>query len=110
MGIGDEEIINTVFFKSELRYELTCLSLYYCTDSLLEEIADRTITQPMLALTYALAIKSKEDKDWKKINEAIIKRWSLSGLKRVKGLAWIGFDKDFWKGEKRREHEHLSSM
>jgi len=50
-----------------------------------------------LALTYALAIKSREEKDWKKINKAIVKKWSLSGLKRVKKLAWIGFEKDFWK-------------
>jgi hypothetical protein len=53
----------------------------------------------MLALTYALAIKSKERKDWKKINRAIMKRWSYSGLKRVKHFAWRGFKEEFWKKE-----------
>jgi len=94
-------------FKMELRYELACLYLDGCTETLLKEIANRWTTQPQLALTYALALKAatkgKERIDWKKINEAIIKKWSLSGLKRVKELAWIGFEKDFWKKEKSKQ-------
>ena len=87
-------------FKGELRYELACMNLVCCTESLLAEIALPETTQPQLALTYALAIKSKEDKDWLKINEAIMEKWSRSGLMRVKHLAWIGFEKDFWKKDK----------
>jgi hypothetical protein len=64
------------------------IELCYCITVLLGEIADRRITQKSLALTYAMAIQSSEMKNWKKINDAIIERWSVSGLERIKRMAW----------------------
>ena len=55
---------------------------------LLNEIGMKEITQKSLALTYALAITGSELTDWKAVNQAIIQRWSESGLERVKGMAW----------------------
>jgi len=46
--------------------------------------------QKDIAQTYALALKSSDTTDWAKVNAAIIKRWSRSGLKRIKHLAWSG--------------------
>jgi hypothetical protein len=57
---------------------------------LLEEIADRRLTQADIAMTYRLALRSHDRVDWPKVNAAIIERWSLTGLKRVKRLAWDG--------------------
>lgn len=56
------------------------------------EIAQGT-TQRDVAQTYRLAMESAnhgETPDWKRINTAILKRWSPAGLKRVKELAWSG--------------------
>ena len=49
-------------------------------------------TQRCIAQTYALALRHSEAKDleWSKANQAIIARWSLSGLERIKRLAWSG--------------------
>lgn len=47
-------------------------------------------TQKQIAQTYALALRSQEPTDWKAANEAIIKRWSVSGLERIKKMAWSG--------------------
>ncbi len=68
---------------SELR-----IVLKDCQRVLLEEIADSAITQKSLASTYRLALRSGEEINWGIVNRAIIKRWSLSGLKRVKKMAW----------------------
>jgi hypothetical protein len=32
----------------------------------------------------------REKIDWKKVNEAIIDRWSISGLQYIKQKAWSG--------------------
>lgn len=45
-------------------------------------------TQTDIAKTYYFAIKSSVNVDWKRINKAIIERWSISGLNRVKTMAW----------------------
>lgn len=47
-------------------------------------------SQRVLAQTYALALKSSWPTDWEKVNRAIIKRWSVAGLERVKRLAHSG--------------------
>lgn len=61
-------------------------------DVLLRELESRKVTQASVALTYAFCIKNDHDKyeavDWPKINNAIIERWSASGLRRVKEMAW----------------------
>lgn len=55
---------------------------------LLQEISDRHFSQKSVALTYAMAMCSNETKDWHAINTAIVKRWSESGLERIKRMAW----------------------
>ena len=61
------------------------------TSTLLDEIATPTLYQRDVAQSYALALAlPKADVDWRKVNAAIIKRWSLSGLARIKELAWSG--------------------
>ncbi len=74
--------------KQEPAYtmELAC-----CEMVLLNEISMPEITQKSLAMTYAMAICSSEAKeliDWKKVNEAIVARWSQSAVTRVKEMAW----------------------
>lgn len=58
------------------------------TKTILSEIAMPKLKQSDIAKTYALAIKSDEKIDWSAINQAIITRWSRSGLNRVKQMAW----------------------
>lgn len=67
------------------------IELCSCTEVLLQEIADKKFSQKHVALTYAMAIASSEMKDWKAVNDAIIKRWSFSGLERIKQMAWKKF-------------------
>lgn len=69
------------------RIELAC-----CESTLLSEIADKRFKQKSIAKTYALALRSSErdSVDWLKVNAAIIERWSVSGLDRIKRMAWSG--------------------
>ena len=62
-----------------------------CTRVLLEEIADKRFKQRNIAQTYALALRSSYNTDWATVNKAIIERWSLSGLERIKNWAWDMF-------------------
>ena len=68
------------------------INLICCTQTIVREIATKGITQRDVALTYAMAIKSKhegaDDPDWEAINKAILARWSMSGLERIKKRAW----------------------
>ncbi len=66
-----------------MRIELCC-----CTATLLREISDKNFSQKSIVLTYAMAINSSEPKDWESVNDAIIKRWSRSGLEYIKRMAW----------------------
>ena len=66
------------------------IELMDCTNFLLQEIADKEFKQRHVAKSYALALRSSFDTDWAKVNNAIIERWSLSGLKRIKDWAWSG--------------------
>ena len=52
------------------------------------------MTQRDIASTYGLALRSSAETDWAKVNAAIIERWSVSGLERIKKAAWAGA----WKG------------
>jgi len=61
-----------------------------CTQVLLREIGMKEVKQKDVACTYALALKSSDPTNWKSVNEAIIKRWSMAGLKRIKEMAWSG--------------------
>ena len=66
------------------------IELYDCTAVLLCEIRMKEIKQKDVACTYALALRSSEINDWKSVNQAIINRWSMAGLKRIKEMAWSG--------------------
>lgn len=68
------------------------INLVCCTQVLLQDIGAKEARQKDIALTYAMAIKSwaqgADDPDWQTINEAIIARWSISGLERIKKRAF----------------------
>lgn len=69
--------------------ELTC-----CEQVIINEI-EMGLNQTEVAKSYALALRSSWPTDWKKVNEAIMARWSFAGLNRIKKMAWSGkcFDK-----------------
>lgn len=48
------------------------------------------MTQKSIAKTYALGLRSSWPTDWPEVNKMIIKRWSVSGLERIKKMAWSG--------------------
>ena len=64
------------------------VQLVDCTATLLSEIKLRESTRKDIALTYALALVSEDGTKWMEVNQAIIERWSLSGLKYIKQQAW----------------------
>ncbi len=69
------------------------IELMDCDNLMLEEIG-RGHLQRDIAVTYSLALRSSYATDWKRVNLAIIARWSLSGLIRIKEAAWSGR----WRG------------
>ena len=66
------------------------MELAACEKTLLAEIRMAEATHDALSVTYAMSIKSSESSriDWRKVNDAITKRWSASALKYIKGRAW----------------------
>ena len=66
------------------------LELTDCTNVLLDEIADKKFKQKNIAKTYALSLQSSYPTDYARVNRAIIDRWSVSGLNRIKNMAWSG--------------------
>ena len=69
---------------SDFVVELAC-----CESVILNEIK-QGCNQKQIAQSYALALRSSWPTDWKVVNEAIIERWSFSGLNRIKNMAWSG--------------------
>ncbi len=67
------------------------MSLINCTSVIVDHV-ESGITQKEVASLYAMAIvsASREDDvpDWRAINAAIIKRWNMGALERVKKMAW----------------------
>lgn len=65
-----------------------------CENQLLREIADPIFKRRDVAQTYALAIRAHQDNeeviDWRKVNEAIVARWSPYALQWIKEQAWSG--------------------
>ena len=61
-------------------------------ETILREIADKSLKQRDVAQTYRLIMESSEcaTTDWKAINIAIIERWSVAGLKAIKAAAHSG--------------------
>ena len=65
------------------------VELMFCEEAILQEIADKHFTRDDVALTYAFCRDAKETQNvnFRTINEAIVKRWSLSALDYIKGKA-----------------------
>ncbi len=59
---------------------------------ILNEIQKHKFTQKSVALTYAFCLRQANEVDFAIINKAIVERWSLSGLERVKKMAWKHLD------------------
>lgn len=68
-----------------MKIELACT-----TEVLIIEIKDKRFKRKDIAKTYALALKSSWPTDWARVNQAIMERWSISGLEFIKELAWSG--------------------
>lgn len=64
--------------------ELTCCEMVICNE------IEQGANQKEVARSYALALRSSWPTDWKRVNEAIVARWSKAGLERIKKLAWSG--------------------
>jgi hypothetical protein len=67
------------------------IALRNCEETLISEIADKAMTRHSVAITYALAIQSGDNRNlinWHRVNTAIIERWSRSGLEYIKRRAW----------------------
>ena len=58
------------------------------TQTVINEIEVLRLRQKQVAKTCAVIIASQVDADWKAINAAIVKRWSLSARERVLSMAW----------------------
>ena len=80
------------------------MELLCCEDTILNDIEHKECKRKYIALVYYLCMVSSENIDsenidWKKVNKAIIKRWSLSGLKYIKTEAYK------WHKKKIRQRE-----
>ena len=73
---------------SDFTMELLC-----CEETILSEIEDKRFKRKNVALTYYFCLISSEDINWGKVNRAIIRRWSHSGLNYIKTEAWKWHDK-----------------
>lgn len=52
------------------------------------------VTRDDVALTYAFGLRDERGLvDWKKVNRAIIARWSISALQYIKQRAWARKEK-----------------
>lgn len=60
-----------------------------CVESVIESEIANGLNQKDIAQTYALALRSSWPTDWKRVNEAILKRWP-KGLNRIKEMAHSG--------------------
>jgi len=67
------------------------INLVCCTQVICNEV-EMGVTQTDIAITYAMAIKSQmqgaDKPDWKAINTAILSKWKMSGLERIKKRAY----------------------
>ena len=63
------------------------------TKELMEAIKDKLNTRKDIAKIYGQALKEGlAGTDWKLVNQAIIERWSITGLIYIKNLAWKGLE------------------
>lgn len=59
-------------------------------ENVIENEIKMKCNQRQIAQTYALGLKSSYETDWAKVNKMIVERWSVSGLTRIKEMAWSG--------------------
>jgi len=59
-------------------------------EATIENEIEQGCTQKQIAMTYGLALRSSWPTAWAKVNKMILKRWSMSGLERIKKMAWSG--------------------
>ena len=68
------------------------INLVCCTEVLIQECGIKEATQKGIAMTYALALKSQMQRAdmprWPEINKAIIDRWGMKALERIKKRAY----------------------
>lgn len=66
------------------------IELSNAEELILGEIADPNMTRDAVAVTYAFMLWQRQghDYDWRRVNRAIMERWSLSALEYIKGKAW----------------------
>ncbi len=55
---------------------------------ILREVADKRMTRDDVKLTYAFALRQHDEVDFKKVNAAIMDRWSIAALRYIKDGAW----------------------
>jgi len=77
------------------------MEMLFCEATILNEISHKECKRNDIALTYYFCMVSSEDIDYEKVNKAIIKRWSFSGLKYIKEEANKWFKKK-WKAKEIR--------
>ena len=77
------------------------LELLCCENTILNEIEHKECKRKDIALTYYLCMNASDEIDWGKINEAIIERWSFSGLEYIKKEAYKYFKRN-WKAKEIR--------
>ena len=67
------------------------INLVGCTRVIQDEIA-AGLSQKEIAVTYAMAVKSQaqgaDTPDWPAVNAAILAKWKMSGLERIKKRAF----------------------
>jgi len=66
------------------------IEMVNCFDTIMQIIKDKKATKKSVAKAYAFALRSSENPDWKIINNAIIKRWSIRALEDITNMAWSG--------------------
>ena len=69
---------------------MSAIELLDCTNVLLREIKDSQFKRKHIAKTYALALRSSWPTDWRKVNQAIVDRWSNYALEYIVKLANSG--------------------
>ena len=63
------------------------------TKDLLFAVVDEKKTRKDIAVVYAAALWQSAPVEWAAVNLAIKERWSMSGLKYIKELAWDLYEK-----------------
>ena len=57
-------------------------------DQLLREIADKRMTRDDVKMTYASALRQRDQVDFKVVHAAILDRWSRGSLRYIRDGAW----------------------